>query len=83
MLKAARRGSPVAQNRLARILMAGRGMPADPAAAIKWHTIAKAGGAGDPELDLFAAKQSAQVRSQAEAEARKWQSTAPPPRPRS
>ena len=28
-LKAAHRGSPIAQNRLARILMAGRGMPAD------------------------------------------------------
>ena len=29
-LKAARRGSPIAQDRLARILMAGRGMPAEP-----------------------------------------------------
>ena len=43
-VKAARRGSAIAQDRLARILMAGRGMPADPANAIKWHLIAKAAG---------------------------------------
>ena len=47
MRKAARRGSPIAQNRLARILAAGRGLPADPVEAIKWHLIAKAAGASD------------------------------------
>ncbi len=52
-LKAAQRGSPIAQDRLARILMAGRGMPADPIGAIKWHIIAKAAGAGDPDLDVL------------------------------
>ena len=36
-LKAAHLGSPIAQNRLARILMAGRGMPANPTEAVKWH----------------------------------------------
>ena len=40
--------------------MAGRGMPADPAEAIKWHIVAKAGGASDPDLDMFASKQSAE-----------------------
>ncbi len=74
-LAAARRGSPIAQNRLARILMAGRGMPADPTQAIRWHIIAKAAGAGDPELDLFASKQPQAVRDAAEKAAKKWQST--------
>ncbi|WP_137043495.1 tetratricopeptide repeat protein [Pseudolabrys sp. FHR47] len=74
-LRAARRGSPIAQNRLARILMAGRGMPADPVEAVKWHTIAKAAGAGDPELDVFVSKQSPQVREAADKAAKKWMST--------
>jgi hypothetical protein len=52
--------------------MAGRGLPADATEAIKWHTIAKAGGAGDPQLDLFVAKQPQTVRDAAEAAAKKW-----------
>ena len=61
--------------------MAGRGTPADPTEAIKWHIIAKAGGAGDPELDLFVSKQSADVRAAAEKEAKKWLAgVAPKPR---
>ena len=55
--------------------MAGRGMPADPTEAIKWHIIAKAGGASDPDLDVFAAKQPADVRDAAQKEADKWLST--------
>ena len=64
--KAASRNSPIAQNRLARILSAGRGVPAIPVAAIKWHLIAKAGGAGDPELDLYVAKQKPEDRAAGE-----------------
>ena len=75
-LKAARRGNAIAQNRLARILMAGRGMPADAAEAIKWHIIAKAGGSGDPELDVYASKQSKEVQDRAQKAADKWLSTA-------
>ena len=75
-LKAAQLGSPIAQNRLARILMAGRGMPADPTEAIKWHIIAKAGGASDPDLDIFAGKQKPEVRDAAEKAAQQWLSTA-------
>ena len=80
-LKAAHLGSPIAQNRLARILMAGRGMPADPTEAVKWHTIAKAGGASDPDLDVFAGKQKPEVRDAADKGAKKWLSTAAPARP--
>jgi hypothetical protein len=74
-LRAARLGSPIAQNRLARILMAGRGLPADPTEAIKWHIIAKAAGAGDPDLDLFASQQTQAVRDAADQAAKKWMAT--------
>ena len=74
-LKAAHLGSPVAQNRLARILMAGRGMPADPTEAVKWHLVAKAAGNSDPDLDVFASKQSQAVRDAADQSAKKWLST--------
>ncbi len=75
LLKAAQRGSPIAQNRVAHILSVGRGMPADPTQAIKWHLIAKQGGAGDPDLDAYAATQSASVRDAAQKSADKWLST--------
>ena len=58
--------------------MAGRGMPANPTEAVKWHLIAKAGGAGDPELDVFASKQKPDVRDAADKAAKKWLSTAAP-----
>jgi TPR repeat protein len=80
-LKAAHLGSPIAQNRLARILMAGRGMPADPTEAVKWHLVAKAGGGSDPELDVFASKQTQAVRDAADQAAKKWLSTAVAQRP--
>jgi TPR repeat protein len=80
-LKAAHLGNPVAQNRLARIFMAGRGMPADPTEAVKWHLVAKAAGDSDPELDTFASKQTPAVRAAADAAAKKWLSTVAALRP--
>ena len=80
-LKAAHLGSPIAQNRLARIFMAGRGMPADPTEAVKWHLVAKVGGNSDPDLDVFASKQSQAVRDAADQAAKKWLSTVATPRP--
>ena len=77
LLKAARQNNAVAQNRMARIYMAGRGLPASPVEAIKWHMIAKAGGRGDPELDQFAAKQKPEDRDAADKAAKKWLSTMP------
>ena len=70
--KAAARGSLIAQNRLARILTVGRGLPANPTEAIKWHLIAKAGGNGDPYLDQFTAQQPPATRAEAEKLARPW-----------
>jgi TPR repeat protein len=78
LLIAARRGSPIAQDRLARVLMAGRGVPADAIEAVKWHIVAKAGGASDPDLDVFAGRQTQAVRDAAEAAAKKWLSGIPP-----
>jgi hypothetical protein len=66
------RGSPIAQNRLARILAAGRGVAADPVEAIKWHLIAKAGGASDLSLDEFVQKQTAETRAAANKAAKPW-----------
>ena len=70
--KAAMRGSPIAQNRLARVLAAGRGTTADPVEAMRWHLISKAGGASDTFLDDFAQKQSADTRAAAEKAAKPW-----------
>ena len=51
--KAARKGNPVAQNRLANIPAVGRGVQANPVLAIKWHIVAKTGGVSDIPLDTF------------------------------
>jgi TPR repeat protein len=74
--KASRRGSAIAQNRLARILSAGKGAPADPVEAMKWHIVSKAGGASDPELDIYTSKQKPSDREKAEALAKKWLASA-------
>jgi TPR repeat protein len=70
--KAALRGSPIAQNRLAWLLSVGDGAALNPVEAIKWHLIARAGGKGDPDLDQYVAKQTPQVRAAAEKAARPW-----------
>jgi uncharacterized protein len=77
LLKAARQSNAVAQNRIARMYMAGRGVPVNATEAIKWHIIAKAGGRGDPEIDQFAAKAKPEERDAADKAAKKWLSTLP------
>jgi TPR repeat protein len=66
------RGSPIAQNRLARVLASGIGAPKDMIEALKWHLIAKSGGNGDPMLDEMLAPLSAESRAKAEDAARRW-----------
>jgi hypothetical protein len=61
--------------------MAGRGMPADATEAVKWHMVAKAGGASDPDLDIFVSKQPAAIREAADKAAKKWLSTVVTARP--
>ena len=70
--KAARKGNPVAQNRLANVLAVGKGLKADPSEAIKWHIVAKAGGVTDIPLDGFAQKQTPDIRAAAEKAAKPW-----------
>ena len=76
--RAALRGSPIAQNRLARIFTIGRGAAASPVEAIKWHLISKAGGNSDPYLDKYAADQPDEVREAAQKAARPWLAALPP-----
>ena len=52
---------PIAQNRIAHVFAAGRGMPADPVEAIKWHLISKEGGASDQKLDAFMRSQKPEI----------------------
>jgi TPR repeat protein len=68
--RAANKGSAIAQNRLAHILAVGRGVAADPVAAIKWHLVAKAGGRGDIRLDDFMYKQQPDIRAAGEQAAK-------------
>jgi TPR repeat protein len=77
LTSAAKRGSPIAQNRLARILSAGEGVPANPVEAMKWHIIARTDGRGDPELDAYMGKQKQEDRTAAEKAAKLWLSTEP------
>jgi TPR repeat protein len=78
--RAARKGSPIAQNRLAQVFAFGRGVPADPVEAIKWHLVSKAGGASDILLDDFVGKQKPEVRAAGEKAARPWVDAIKPPR---
>ena len=70
--KAARRGAPIAQNRLARILATGRGAPIDAKEAVKWYIVSKAAGAKDDWLDDYASKQTPEIRAAAQKEAEPW-----------
>jgi uncharacterized protein len=72
LAKAARKGNPIAQNRLANILAVGRGVQANPVEAIKWHIVAKAGGVSDIPLDTFVQKQTPEIRASAEKAAKPW-----------
>jgi hypothetical protein len=70
--KAALKGSAIAQDRLARILAAGRGAPANPVEAVKWHLVSKAGGETDLLLDDFVQKLDAPTREAGEKAAKPW-----------
>jgi TPR repeat protein len=56
----------VAQNRLARLLVAGRGVPANKVDAAAWHILAAAQGLADPWLDDALKDLSAADRKSAE-----------------
>jgi TPR repeat protein len=70
--KAARQNSPIAQNRLARVLVMTPTAPTDKIEGFKWHLVAKTVGKGDPTLDEALAQASADDRAKAQEAARKW-----------
>jgi TPR repeat protein len=65
-------GSAIAQDRLARVLVSGRGAPRDLTEATKWHLISRAGGETDPELDDAVGKLDAATRAAGEKAAKPW-----------
>jgi TPR repeat protein len=69
---AAKQNNPIAQNRLAWVLANGQGVPVDKVEALKWHTIAKTAGKGDPELDKALSTISEEDKARAGAAVRKW-----------
>ena len=70
--KAAIKGSPIAQDRLARILSTGRGAPLNPVEATKWHIISRARGETNLELDDYVSKLDPKTRAEGEKAAKIW-----------
>jgi uncharacterized protein len=73
--KAALRGSPIAQDRLAIILANGLGTPANPIEATKWHLISRANGETNLPLDDFVDKLDPAKRAAGEKAAKIWLDT--------
>jgi TPR repeat protein len=75
--RAAEKGNPVAQNRLAHAFAGGRGTKVDKIAAGQWHLLSRGAGVSDFGLDQFLSSLSGEERKRAEDAAFKWeQSTA-------
>jgi hypothetical protein len=47
-------------------------VPVDKVEALKWHTIAKTAGKGDPELDQALSAMSAEDKAKADDAVRRW-----------
>ena len=73
--KAARQNSPIAQNRLARVLVTGLGAPMDKIEGLKWHIVAKTAGKGDLMLDEALAGVARKTAPRPQDAARKWLGT--------
>ncbi len=66
------KGNAIAQDRLARILAVGRGVPANPVDATKWHLISKARGETDLPLDDFVNNLDTEKREAGQKAAKLW-----------
>jgi len=64
--RAAAKGNAIAQNRLARLLAAGRGVPQNKVDAAAWHLLAAAQGLSDSWLDNALKDLTADERTRAE-----------------
>ena len=74
-LKAASTNNPVAQNRLARLLVVGRGTPRNMVEAMKWHLLARSAGLQDEWLDSQLANLSPRERVAVDDAVRKYVSS--------
>ena len=72
LLAAAARDNAVAQNRVARLLAVGRGLPKNEIEACKWHILARAQGIGDAFLDGVLYALSAEDKAKAETAVRRY-----------
>jgi len=63
--RVAARGNPIAQNRLARLYVSGRGVPTDLTEAAAWNMLAKHAGRDDPWLDSATANLAPEDREKA------------------
>ena len=70
--QAALHGDAVAQNRLARILAAGRGVARNPVEAGAWHILARGNSVPDPWLDQLLNELTETDRAAAEKRAQAW-----------
>jgi TPR repeat protein len=74
---AAFKGNAIAQNRLARLYQAGRGINPDSAEAAAWHLAARAQGLNDPMLDQLVERLTPeQLNRAAQLAAQRIESTA-------
>lgn len=79
MRRAALKGNPVAQNRYARMLNAGRGVEKNVPEAMAWHLMARLQSISDPMLDTAYGNLTEAEKKRAETILRAWmQSKAPP-----
>jgi uncharacterized protein len=63
--RAASRGNPIAQNRLARLYVVGHGVKSDLVEAAAWNMLAKHAGRDDPWLDKATENLSSKQREEA------------------
>jgi len=79
MRRAALKGNPLAQNRYARMLNAGRGVDKNVPEAMAWHLMARLQQVSDPMLDGVFGGLNEEEKKRAEAILKAWlQSKAPP-----
>ena len=78
-MKAASTNNPVAENRLARLYVVGRGVPRNMIEAMKWHLLARSAGLPDEWLDGQLSRLTPAERAAVDEAVRKHVSAVGPP----
>lgn len=73
ILRAAEKGNPIAQNRLANAFAAGAGTKSDVIEASKWHLLARQAGVSDLRLDKLLGVLTEEQRAKADRAALEWE----------